>query len=269
MSDKLVEHQIELEILHNKNNLHKRIRKEFEDSGFESILISKEIPVDFGMDFLVQMALYKRCDLKTLCGLLRNHTLSSQLTADLLLKCVEQDLADYNTTLEVFIVRYEIDAKTQEELDKFQFPLPMVCKPKRITSNTQSGYLKGNGSIILKNNFHTDDVCLDHINRMNSIALTIDQDVFRFVKNSWRNLDKPKDGESKEDFDKRVRAFEKYDRTAKEVIEKVQEVSEDFYLTHKYCKRGRTYSQGYHVNYQGTDWNKACILFANKELPTG
>lgn len=266
--DKLMEQQIELEKLHNKNNLHRRIRREFEEAEFESLLISKEIPVDFGMDLLVQMALYKRADLKTLCGLLRHHTKSSQLTADLLTKCAEQDLVDYNTDLRVFIVKYTISQDVQEELDRFQFPMPMVCKPKKVRTNMDSGYLCGNGSIILKNNFHTDDVCLDHINRMNGIKLTIDQDVFQFVKNSWRNLDKPKDGESKEDYEKRVRAFNKYDRTAKDVINKLQEHTEEFYLTHKYCKRGRTYSQGYHVNYQGTDWNKACILFANKETVT-
>jgi DNA-directed RNA polymerase len=39
-----------------------------------------------------------------------------------------------------------------------------------------------------------------------------------------------------------------------------------FYLTNKYDKRGRTYSQGYHVNPQGADWNKGVIELADKEL---
>jgi DNA-directed RNA polymerase len=38
-----------------------------------------------------------------------------------------------------------------------------------------------------------------------------------------------------------------------------------FWLTHKYDKRGRTYCQGYHVSYQGNDYNKACIEFADGE----
>ncbi len=42
-----------------------------------------------------------------------------------------------------------------------------------------------------------------------------------------------------------------------------------FHMTHKYDKRGRTYSQGYHVNYQGNPWNKACIEFADKEVVDG
>ena len=38
-----------------------------------------------------------------------------------------------------------------------------------------------------------------------------------------------------------------------------------FYLTHAYDKRGRTYAQGYHVSYQGNDWNKACVQFGRAE----
>ena len=40
----------------------------------------------------------------------------------------------------------------------------------------------------------------------------------------------------------------------------------NFSLNHKYDKRGRTYCQGYHVNYQGTPWNKAVVEFSHKEI---
>ena len=73
-------------------------------------------------------------------------------------------------------------------------------------------------------------------------------------------------GLSKEDFAKRKRAFEKYDRTAKDVIDLLVKEGNEFYLTHKYDKRGRIYCQGYHVTYQGAPWNKACIEFADQEI---
>ena len=139
----------------------------------------------------------------------------------------------------------------------------MIVKPMPVTNNKETGYITGRGSIILRNNHHEDDVCLDHINRMNSIKFTINPNTAKMVKHTWRNLDKPKDGETKEDFQKRKRAFEKYDRTAKEVIGML---TDEFYLTHKEDKRGRTYCQGYHVTYQGAAWNKAVIEFAEKEL---
>lgn len=110
------------------------------------------------------------------------------------------------------------------------------------------------------------DVCLDHINRMNSQRLCINWNVANFVKNEWSSLDKPKEGETRKDFEKRVRAFEKYDRTAKGVMELVTQEGNNFSLAHRYDKRGRTYSSGYHINYQGTSWNKAVVEFADKEL---
>lgn len=125
------------------------------------------------------------------------------------------------------------------------------------------------GSVILKKNFHNDDVCLDHINRCNRIPLTINQTTATMVKNQWRNLDKQKDGETREEFLKRKKAFEKHDRTAKDVMSILTAKTDVFYLTHKYDKRGRTYCQGHHVTYQGTPWNKAVIQFANTELVKG
>ena len=74
------------------------------------------------------------------------------------------------------------------------------------------------------------------------------------------------EGETRADFEKRRRAFEKYDRTAKDVIGLLQQEGSEFYLTHKYDKRGRTYCQGYHVTYQGAPWNKAVIEFADQEV---
>ncbi len=45
----------------------------------------------------------------------------------------------------------------------------------------------------------------------------------------------------------------------------VQEGNE-FYLTHRYDKRGRTYAQGHFINPQGTEYNKAVLEFSNEEV---
>jgi DNA-directed RNA polymerase len=42
-----------------------------------------------------------------------------------------------------------------------------------------------------------------------------------------------------------------------------------FHLTHKVDKRGRIYSQGYHVNTQGAAFKKAMIELAKEELIEG
>ena len=43
----------------------------------------------------------------------------------------------------------------------------------------------------------------------------------------------------------------------------------DFHFTHKVDKRGRTYSNGYSVNYQGNSFRKSIINLAHKELVDG
>ena len=268
--DILIQKQMELEQLYSKHNTNRRIRDEFiQTEVFGPIMEAAGIPEDFGYDVLVQMALHKRCDLPTLVGILRHHfdveKNSCQLTADMILRCAHADLLDWNDELFQFIVIYTITDDIQEEIDRFQYPLPMVVAPRRISTNKDTGYLvNGRGSVILKDNHHEDDVCLDHLNRLNAIPFSIDLETATMVKNQWRNLDKPKQGESNEEFMERVRAFEKYDRTAKDVIDRVTEYGNEFYLTHAYDKRGRTYCRGYHVNYQGNEWNKAAVQLAEE-----
>lgn len=264
-----LKHQRELEYLYSKNQLIPRIKEEFlncKEFDFQQFIRSCGIDVEFGIALLVQMALHKRASVQTLVGLLRHHFGDAQETADQLLKAAACDLVDYSPDLRVFIVKFTISDDVQEEIDRFQFPLPMVIMPKRVKTNEETGYLLGKGSIILRDNHHNDDVCLDHINRVNRIRYTINHDTARMVKNRWRNLDKPKEGESREDFKRRCKAFEKYDRTAHDVINLLIQEGNMFYLTHKYDKRGRVYCQGYHVNYQGNPWNKAVIELADKEI---
>lgn len=267
MSDSKIEHQKELERLYNKNQLMPRMRAEFKaEPEIIEHLKANGIPEDFGIDLLVQMALHKRADLQTMIGTLRHHCVSAQECADLLVKAAEADLCTYNTVLRQFIVIFEIDAQTQEEIDRFQYPLPMVVEPREIKHNAQSGYLLNNSSIILKDNHHEDDVCLDHINRMNKVRFKFNFNTAKLIKNEWRNLDKPKEGEERGEYERRVRAFEKYDKTAHAVIDLLVREGNEFNFTHRYDKRGRTYCQGHHANYQGTAWNKAVIEFERGEV---
>lgn len=265
----LVDHQVELEKLFSKNQLTTRIRNEFlncEDANFTQYLLEKKIPTNFGMDLLVQMALHKRASLQTLIGILYHHFNDAQMTADMLLSACMADIMDWDPTLKLFVVKFEISQDVQDELDRFQYPLPMVVEPRPLKKNRDIGYYLNTGSVILKNNHHEDDVCLDHLNRANAVEYTVNADTAQMIKNKWKHLDKPKECETREDFEKRKKAFNKYDRTAKDVMAVLMEHSDRFYLTHKYDKRGRVYCQGYHVNYQGTPWNKAVVEFADKEL---
>ena len=268
-----IKKQIELERLFNKNQLIPRLRREFSTCktfDFNQAIQDVGVPLEFGLDLLTQMALHKRTTLPTLIGILKHHFSArpnaAQITADMLLKAAEADMIDWDPFKEQFIVKFTVSAEVQEELNRYQYPLPMVIEPKPATKNTDTGYILGGGSLLLRKNHHNDDICLDHINRLNKVRFAIDQNVVRMVANKWRNLDKAKPGETADEFQRRRKAFEKYDKSSKEVIKILGEDASAFYLTHKYDKRGRSYCQGYHVNYQGAPWNKAVIHLADKEL---
>lgn len=271
----LIAHEIELERLFNKNQTHSRIDREFRECkqfNFAKYMDDNGIPQSFGFDLLVQMVLHKRCDLPTLVGILRKHfkgANASQQAADMLVVAAKADLVNWSPALEIFIIhdRLNITPDVQAELDRYQFALPMVVPPIPLRTNKSNAHLMGkDGSVILRNNHHDEDVCLDHLNRLNAIKFTLDNDTANMIANTWRNLDKPKNGEKKQDYDKRVRAFNKFDLTAREVMDLITKLGNEFHLTHKYDKRGRTYCQGYHVNYQGAPWNKAVIQLAEKEI---
>jgi len=266
----MLEFQIEIEKLFHKNQLFPRIRAEFEDCEFDfkALMIEHQIDLKFGFDLLIQMVLHKRAPLSALVGALRKHFDGEcQKTVDELTKAVHADLVNWSPATRQFIVKFGISPDVQADLDRYQYPMPMVVEPLELKDNHDTGYFTSRNSVILKQNHHDEDVCLDHLNQVNKTRFKINWDVVTTIQNRWRNLDKPKVDEDFADYKKRVKAFEKYDRTAYDVMNHLGLANEgEFYLTHKVDKRGRTYCQGYVVNYQGTAWNKAVVEFANQEV---
>lgn len=261
--------QKELEILYSKHQKIKLIKREAINSGIPTKLRENGIDVDFGLDALAQMQLHKQANLTTLGGVLVKHFEHmhdpAQACADALFDMVQYDFINYNTATDKFVVKYQVSKDVEERLDMFQYPLPMIEKPEPVTNNRQTGYQTIRGSLILKNNHTDDDVCRDHINRVNAIPLKVNVNTVAFIRNQWADLDRRRDGEEQEDYLKRRTAFKVYDETSRDVIRAIS-AHERFWLTHKFDKRGRTYAQGYHVNYQGNDWNKSCVEFADAEV---
>lgn len=268
----LKEIQMELEHMFNKNQLLKRIRSEFEectDFNFGAAFEEMEIEPRLGISILTQMAIQKRCTLEAMIGALRSQVDNIQEAADALSQLVLNNFIAWDEYKEEFIVVLDITPAVQNEVDTYQYPLPLVIKPKKVKDNFDRGYYTTSGSIILKNNHHDFDVCLDHINRVNSIPLMMNVETVSMVKNSWKGLDKQKEDETRADYLRRVKAFKRYDDVAHNVIDIMVQCGNRFYLTHRPDKRGRIYSQGHHINYQGNDWNKATVEFADGEAVCG
>ena len=152
-----------------------------------------------------------------------------------------------------------------DELIKFiensQYLPPMVCEPLPLTHNYSSGYLTHNDSLILgSGNHHDGDICLDTLNTMNRVALKLDTDFLCKVE---------EEPTFELDSQDKVDQWKRFKRQSTEFYVLMAEQGNQFYLCHKVDKRGRIYSQGFHLNPQGASFKKAMLEFANEELVEG
>lgn len=165
------------------------------------------------------------------------------------------------------VSKVSLEQKTLDLINQYQYLPPMIVPPKKVTSNKGSGYLSIEwDSLILKKNHHDEDICLDSINRFNSVAFSLDERVIRNIRDNRKHLDAPKADETKDEYEARVASFLKMERESMRVFAMLINEGNRFYMPHKYDKRGRTYCQGYHVSYQGNTYRKAILELADKEL---
>ena len=268
--DPLVQLQHNIEQLTNKNQLMPRLRTYFGPETqplIHSVINEIGMPVDFATEALLQIALHKRMSPSSMIGILLKHNPNDgQWVSDALYVLVAIGLIKFDPERNQLIVVHDIPSELQRELDCFQYPLPMVSAPLELKNNRDTGYYTVRGSAILRDNHHSNDICLDHLNRLNRVPLKINTHTAGMIANRWRNLDKPKDDEDLKDFQKRRKAFEKFDSTVRVISRFLYDAGNRFFLTHKYDKRGRSYCQGYHCSYQGAAWNKAVIELADAEM---
>jgi hypothetical protein len=155
------------------------------------------------------------------------------------------------------ISNYKLEESTKQRLSNLQYLPPLVCKPKEITSNYQSGYLTKEESIILgSGNHHDKPLALDAINIANSVELSLDEWVMTQEEVSKKPLDTT---EKKDNF---LRMKNSSQRVYKELVDQ----GNKFHLLWRFDKRGRMYSSGYHVNIQGTEYKKALINLATPQV---
>lgn len=142
-----------------------------------------------------------------------------------------------------------------------QYLPPMVCEPRELIDNFSSGYLTHNDSLILgPHNHHNGDICLDVLNRMNRVKLSLSTEFLSKVN---------EDPTFVLDTQEKRNQWNKHKEISYRFYALIAEQNNEFYLTHKVDKRGRIYSQGYHINPQGTAFKKAMIELSKKEYIEG
>jgi hypothetical protein len=257
------ETQTGLEELFSKHQLMPVLREQFSEVGDECEVADPK----FTTEVLVQIYLHRQADVITMVGILSPKFGTPQEVADNLLILCEHDYIDYQETSSKFTVKYDISDDIKEMLAKYQYPLPMVVKPNKVLDNFGSGYNTISRSVILNGSayFNDVDLCLDHLNRANSVALSLSQDTIYSEQGMYLRPTR-KSGEDFTDFRKRQKQSDVFYTTTVDVMGYITQLSDECYLTHRYDRRGRCYSSGYHVNTQGTDFNKAVLEFAKKEM---
>lgn len=158
--------------------------------------------------------------------------------------------------------RYTAPQSLLEFIHKTKYLPPMVCEPRTLHCNDESAHITIRDHIFLgkEGNYHNGNMCLDNLNRLNRIPLSLNVKLLTQFSEAPK---KPfKTNKHKEQWEKMVKdSYEVYTDLVKK--------GNQFWLTHKPDTRGRTYAQGYHVSTQGNSFRKAIIQFHNKQLVDG
>ena len=157
---------------------------------------------------------------------------------------------------------YVLDDITLQELAELKYLPPMIvepCKVHKHQRNYTNQYLTRSEHLVLgsgvnKCNQHDKSLAIDVINTASSQALSLDE----FVLNKPETPNKPLDTLEKQE------QFRLMAQTSRKVYGELHSLGNQFYLTYRFDKRGRLYSQGYHVNIQSTEYKKALINLAER-----
>ena len=189
----------------------------------------------------------------------------------------------------MLVSRIQLPEQLIEFIQHSDYLPPMVCEPLELTNNFSSGYLSHKDSVILSRggnaNHHNGNVCLDVLNKVNRVALSLDTEFLLKVEEECtadedENLEKlrmtpDKSGHlrSEEEVQQLVRQqkanWDQFHGRSARIYKLMHDCGNKFYLTHKVDKRGRVYAQGYHINTQGSAYKKASVELAKKELVEG
>lgn len=268
----LLMQQIENEETTHKYNQSNYVRECIEESGVYDVIADLDTPITdepeldkkIWTSLLLSSLLHQKALPETLIASVNKYFEHPQSAANFVEFACDNGIIRY--AKDGFIYpKITLSAETVREMENYGYPLPSVVKPSLLSSNSDTGYQSeraAKGSCLLNDAYLDDehDLNLDHLNALNAIELTHVNHVIESIP-----LLPPtqKSGESDKDFKSKIKAHKKFVRCVNHGLELL---TDSFYLTHAFDRRGRTYCRGHHFSYQSKDWNKASITFKHKEL---
>ena len=104
---------------------------------------------------------------------------------------------------------------------------------------------------------HTADICLDHIDRMNAIPLALETRLIDTLEEAPN---------SPPETTEHLKQWEAFREQSAAAYATVRASGNRFHLEHAYDTRGRCYCDGYLITYQGSQYKKAIVQLAEKEI---
>ena len=195
------------------------------------------------------------------------------------------NLEKYHVNSSIYVKsNFALPDELIEYIERACYLPPLVIKPKTLTDNRSSGYLTVKGdSLILGggHNHHNDPIALDVLNLMNGYELCLNEYILENVlEEPTHDLDV-----YEEKADKPMSEIEKQRAITQQKKNWARHLEQSayfynhilinnnkMYITNKFDKRGRVYTQGHHINPQGTSYKKAIVDLYNQsvvEIPDG
>lgn len=176
----------------------------------------------------------------------------------------EETGVEYSTNSWYISNPWELSDATSKHIKHGMYLPPMITAPLPLKSNSDSAYLtiEKESLILGRGNHHNNDICLDSLNRFNAIKLSINTNYLKNVDGLMSDATVDMSEESRQQY-------EKYMEDSMFVFAYLVKQGNEFNLTHKPDKRGRTYAQGYHCSTQGNAFRKGAVDLFNKEKVNG
>lgn len=147
--------------------------------------------------------------------------------------------------------KLSLDEPMLQRIANTKYLPPMLVPPSDVTENRGNQYLTFKTSLIKKAyNFHNDYLAYDVINILQSYELSLDEFVVH------QEIESPK---SILDTQEKINNFNRMVLASKATYLEILEAGNKFYEPWSYDKRGRSYMDGYHINYQSSQYKKALI----------
>lgn len=189
--------------------------------------------------------------------------------AELIAVACDADLWDVNKPPHgsaMVVPRFDLPEVFRNRLMFSCYMPPYIgTKPPKLKNNRDSIYTCQIGtSLILggKHNHHDSNLCLDVLNKQNHVKYSINEEFISSVEEHFTK----DESEYTEEQLKRVKDnWHRFKSESYMVYTLLLQTGNHFYLEHRVDKRGRIYSQGYHVNPQGSSFKKAMLDLAKKE----